>query len=140
MSAVFWIAALLALALVVRAVRRSQRDLRAWLGDDPFAWPRRGRALALVGAVWFAPRVIDVARGHDLSTRARLAYAEAGVRGWRERPLLGWGPGATAWTIAEHLPVRPGVLPAGQAVADLHDLPLQLGYELGVRVRYYVYS
>ena len=45
--------------------------------------------------------------------------------------MLGWGPGSASWTTAEHLRPIPGLHPPDQVVADLHSLPLQLGYELG---------
>lgn len=99
-------------------------------------WPARRRfAVGSVGLVVLAasaPRVLDVLRGHDNSTLARLAYWRAGWRGFLERPLLGWGPGSSHWTLHEHFQPVPGLHPADQIVADLHSLPLQLLYELGL--------
>ncbi len=91
-------------------------------------------ALVLVGgalAVLFGLRLLDVATLEDNSLRARLGYWQACVRGVEARPMLGWGPGATPWTLAEHLHPDPGVRPAGEVVGDLHGLPQQLAYELG---------
>lgn len=110
-------------------------------GGQPSASRSRSRWLsalvvvALVGgalALYFGPRLLDVASLEDNSLRARLGYWQAGLRGLEARPMLGWGPGSTPWTLAEHLRPDPGVRPAGEVVGDLHGLPQQLAYELGV--------
>lgn len=77
-------------------------------------------------------RLREIAAGTDLSARARLSFLAAGYRGFLERPLFGWGPGATPWTAAEHWYPEPGIAAPGFLVADLHCLPLQLLYELGL--------
>jgi len=87
--------------------------------------------LVAVLAVGWSPRVVEMAGGRDPSARARTVYWRAGVDGARERPLLGWGPGATPWVLGEHLRPVPGVNPSGEAVGQLHSQPLQLAYELG---------
>ncbi len=98
---------------------------------------RRRRSLVLASAAATAvlipqlPRILRLA-DFDSSLVARMGYLEAGWRGWMERPIFGWGPGATAWTVSEHLRPRPGIHPPDQIVADLHCLPLQLAYELGL--------
>ncbi len=91
-----------------------------------------GLALLLVLlAALQAPRVVAIVQGEDNSARARVAYWQAGLAGFLDRPLLGQGPGAAAWTAARFLaPVR-GVHPWGEAVGELHAAPLQLAYELG---------
>lgn len=81
---------------------------------------------------WPLPRVLDLVAGEDASFAARQGYWEAGWRGISEHPLLGWGPGSTPWTVARFLAPRPGVHPSHDVVADLHDLPLQLAWELGL--------
>jgi O-antigen ligase len=86
-----------------------------------------GLTLLLVG-----PRLEKIASGEDSSARARAVYFAAGWRGFLERPALGWGPGAAAWTNALHLVPEPGVNPPGEAVGELHSLPLQIAYELGL--------
>ena len=78
-----------------------------------------------------APRVVRIVAGQDASAGARAVYAEAGIDGWRARPVLGWGLGSTGWTIAPFLRPQPRVSPAGEIVADLHSLPLTLAYETG---------
>lgn len=96
-------------------------------------WRRKGWVV-LVVALLLAPEIPRLSRilaGADTSVTARWGYLEAGWRGWQERPVVGWGPGAASWTTAEHLRPIPGVHPPDQVVADLHSLPLQLGYELG---------
>lgn len=76
------------------------------------------------------PRLIGP--GLDPSLAARLVYWRGAIAGLSERPALGWGPGATAWTLPLHLRPIPGVTPAGEVVGDPHSLPLQLAYELGI--------
>lgn len=95
-------------------------------------WGRIGIGLAVVlVAIFQGPRLMEVVRGEDSSAQARAGYLQAGLRGWGERPALGWGPGASSWTAAQHLHPQPGVQPAGQVVADFHSLPVTLAYELG---------
>src|SRR6185295_6970404 len=59
--------------------------------------------VVVVVALALGPRAIEIARGRDPSAAARLVYLEAGMRGIAERPWLGWGPGATPWTLGPHL-------------------------------------
>ena len=89
-------------------------------------------ALALVFGIVQLPRAWRIVSGQDPSSQARGAYLEAGVKGFQARPLLGWGPGAAPWTAAAFLDPVPTVNPWGEAVGDLHSLPVQLGYELGL--------
>jgi hypothetical protein len=96
---------------------------------------RRARGLLLAGAALAAvagrERLLAVATAADPSLRARLVYWRAGLEGLLERPLLGWGPGSTPWTVSRHLRPEPGVNPPGEVVGDLHSLPVHLAYELG---------
>jgi hypothetical protein len=89
-------------------------------------------ALALLVALLQLPRVVRIVAGEDLSTVARASYWNAGMKGFLARPLLGWGPGAAAWTSAAFLDPVPRVNPWGESVGELHSLPLQIGYELGL--------
>jgi O-antigen ligase len=97
---------------------------------------RRGWSVLLALAVLLAlvqlPRIVAIVSGDDPSARARASYWAAGVRGFMARPLLGWGPGSAAWTSAAFLDPAPGINPWGESVGELHSLPLQAGYELGV--------
>jgi hypothetical protein len=77
------------------------------------------------------PRLARIATGEDASARARGAYLEAGWEGFRENPILGWGPGAAPWTASAFLDGVPGGSAWGEIVGELHSLPLQLAYELG---------
>jgi hypothetical protein len=100
---------------------------------------RRGRghlqlalaAVVVALAMVAGPDIRDFGRPSG-SIAARQVYARAALTGIAERPLTGWGPGATPWTGARHLVPRPGVNPPGEAVGDLHSLPLTLAYELGL--------
>jgi hypothetical protein len=77
-------------------------------------------------------RLGAVLRLEDPSLLARRTYAEAAVSGFAERPLVGWGPGSTSWTLANHWRPAPGVHPPGEVVTDAHSLLAQAPYELGV--------
>jgi O-antigen ligase len=88
--------------------------------------------VGLAAAVLAGPRLARIAAGEDSSAQARAVYWQAGWQGFLARPLIGWGPGAAAWTNARYLQPRPGVNPPGEAVGELHSLPLQIAYEQGV--------
>ena len=77
-------------------------------------------------------RLGAVLRLEDPSLLARRTYAEAAASGFAERPLLGWGPGSTSWTLANRWRPAPGVHPPGEVVTDAHSLVAQAPYELGV--------
>jgi O-Antigen ligase len=98
-------------------------------------WRRWGGAAALVAVVVAVAvgwgRVAALATGADPSLRARWVYTAAGWRGFLARPMLGWGAGSTAWTLAGWLRPVPGVNPPGEVVAELHSLPVRLLFELG---------
>ncbi len=91
------------------------------------AWA--GARLAVPGPIG---RLGAVLRLEDPSLLARRTYAEAAVSGFAERPLLGWGPAATSWTLANHWRPAPGVHPPGEVVTDVHSLLAQAPYELGI--------
>lgn len=76
-------------------------------------------------------RIASIVAGQDLSMHGRMVYYEGGLEGFRERPVLGWGPGSAAWTAAAFFDPVPGVSPFGESVGELHNLPLHLAYELG---------
>src|SRR5579862_8385272 len=100
-----------------------------WLGRR-----RLAAALALLGLALAAsqvPRLARIATQRDASALARTVYIQAGWQGWRERPWLGWGPGSAPWTAAWFLAPRPGLNPWGEAVGELHTLPVHLAYETG---------
>lgn len=92
-------------------------------------------ALVLLASVPLAPllpRLARVLAGTDSSARARAVYWRAGWEGVADRPVTGLGPGATAWTLAAYLRPIPGVNPPGEVVGELHLLPLEIAYELGL--------
>jgi hypothetical protein len=110
-----------------------------WRAGNPSGHARRrplrlAVVLALLGIALAAVegrRLWRVAAGDDPSARAREIYLRAGWEGWLERPWLGWGPGSVPWTAAWFLAPRPGVNPWGEAVGELHSLPVHLAYETG---------
>lgn len=112
--------------------------VEALIGFGGRAHPRQRRwwavllALALLVSIVQLPRIVQIAAGEDPSAQARATYWAAGVKGFIARPLIGWGPGAAAWTSAAFLDPAPGVNPWGESVGELHSLPLQLAYELGL--------
>jgi O-antigen ligase len=112
---------LLALAIQLLLVSWWWRPLRIWLLGS-----------ALVTALLLAPRGVGVLFGTDLSAGARSVYWHAGWRGVVSRPLLGWGPGSVPWTVGDHIWSMSGVSPPSEIVGDLHSLPLQVLYELGL--------
>lgn len=100
-------------------------------------WKRRQRGtflalLILAGAATQLPRLMRIATGEDPSARSRAVYYAAGWEGFLARPALGWGPGSTPWTISAFTDPVPGASPRTEAVGDLHSLPLQIAYELGL--------
>jgi O-antigen ligase len=88
-------------------------------------------ALGAAGAVLVAPRLLTVVQGTDASVLARLGYLAAAVRGFLERPILGWGPGSGAWLLSEHLEPVPGVQPPYEVVTDAHSFWFDSLFELG---------
>ena len=115
--------------------------LVCWFGSgrQPRRLTRVGLAALLVlvvlVVVLVAPaRIADVASGIDVSTLARLGYLEGAWRGFLERPVLGWGPGAASWTLSLFLRPQPGIHPPSQVIADPHSLPARLLYENGLAV------
>lgn len=124
----------LAIEVAVAGLVLLHRGLRSGAGRPA---RRRWRlaalaVLALLAAAPLVPRALRVLGGADPSARARWVYWRAGVAGVAARPVTGLGPGATAWTLAAYLRPVPGVNPPGEAVGELHLLPLEIAYELGL--------
>ena len=102
--------------------------------------PRRRIVLAFVGfvagAVFIAanPRTravferADPASAPNLSNVQRAAMATAGLRLGLDRPLLGWGPGATPLAYPRY---RAGLEGGVEFAGQLHSAPVQLWAELG---------
>jgi hypothetical protein len=88
--------------------------------------------LAFLALALLVPRAAAILRGEDSSSAARMVYLRAGVEGATQRAVVGWGPGSTAWTLAAHLRPLPAVNPPGEVVGEMHSLPVELAYELGL--------
>jgi len=88
--------------------------------------------ILLAAALLAGPRLARIASGKDPSARARSTYYAAGWEALRSRPVFGWGPGAGPWMAGLFADPASGVNPWGEAVGDLHSLPLQLACELGL--------
>jgi O-antigen ligase len=74
----------------------------------------------------FAPA--DPAAPPNVSNVQRAAMAVAGARMGADRPLLGWGPGATPLAYPRY---RAGLDGGVENAAQLHSAPVQLWAELG---------
>lgn len=112
-------------ALVIVVLGEVRVRTRKWLWIIPVA-----AVLALLLTLQ-APRLLRIVRGEDSSARARAVYFEAGKEGFLARPFLGQGPGSVPWTASLFLDPAPGVNNWGEAVGELHSLPVQIAYELG---------
>ena len=66
--------------------------------------------------------------GPNLSNLQRTAMFTAGLRMGTDRPLLGWGPGATPLAYPRY---RAGLDGGAENVLQLHSTPVQLWAELG---------
>ncbi len=123
-------AALLASGSLLGVLALTAQVLLAAVLWKRLRWWLVATGLLLVSAA--LPRFLVIVRQADMSTSARISYLEAGWRGLQERPLLGWGPGSVPWSLGEFLRPQAGLHPASQIVGDLHSLPAQIAYELGV--------
>ncbi|MEO8275850.1 MAG: O-antigen ligase family protein [Thermoanaerobaculia bacterium] len=121
-----------ALALTRSFLAGSSLALLALLGAARFERARHlVLGLALLALAMLVPRAAAIVEGRDSSSSVRQVYLRAGWEGALARPFYGWGPGSTAWTLAEHLRPIPGVNPPGEVVGEMHSLPVELAYELG---------
>ncbi len=142
LSATGAMSGLLALALQVGAAAA----WTLWLTGARKWLVRIGAVLVLVAALmltasWAVSRLEvpgpvqrlgAVLRLEDPSLLSRRTYAAAAKDGFAERPILGWGPGSSSWTLARHWRPAPGVHPPGEVITDAHSLLAQAPYELGV--------
>jgi hypothetical protein len=77
-------------------------------------------------------RASRMLEGADGSARFRAALYVAGWEGWKQRPIVGWGPGSVPFTIAEFTRPVAGLNPSGEIIGDLHSTVVHLAYEIGL--------
>lgn len=70
-------------------------------------------------------------RDPSLSLENRLRHLRTGVAMVAERPLAGWGLGATPFVASLYREQMPGVIPPGEVLRQLHNLPANLLAETG---------
>ena len=88
---------------------------------SPVVESLRGRVAAIV-----AER-----RDPSLSIENRLRHLRAGLAMAADRPLVGWGLGATPFAASLHREQTPGLSPPGEVLPQLHSLPANLLAETG---------
>lgn len=71
-------------------------------------------------------------RDPSLSLENRLRHLRTGVAMVAERPLAGWGLGATPFVASLYREQTPGVIPPGEVLRQLHNLPANLLAETGL--------
>jgi len=134
----FWIAAVAAQAAAIAGTRSMAAVVV--LGLMLF-WTMRRKPLWLIAALGalaaiavLVPRTHELlARGEDpsLSTENRVRYLKTGAAMLEARPL-GWGLGSVPLVSAPFRPQVPDIMPQGEVLPHLHNLPLHLTVETGV--------
>ncbi len=134
----FWIAAVAVQAAAIAGTRSMAAV--AVLGLM-LLWTLRRKHLWLIAALgalatvaMLVPRTHELLmRGEDpsLSTENRVRYLKTGVAMVEARPL-GWGPGSVPLVSAPFRPLVPDIMPQGEVLPHLHNLPLHLTVETGV--------
>jgi hypothetical protein len=104
-------------------------------------WTLRHKPLLLVGALailatiaLLVPRTHNLLmRGEDpsLSTENRIRYLRTGIAMLKARPL-GWGLGSVPLVAAPFRPQVPDVMPQGEVLPHMHNLPMHIAVETGL--------
>jgi hypothetical protein len=133
-----WIAAVIAQAAAILGTRSMAAVVALALAA---LWTLRRRPLllvaafvALVAVAVYVPRTRQLlTRGEDpsLSTENRLRYLRTGAAMIAARPL-GWGLGTVPLVAARFTPKIPDVMPPGEVLPHLHNLPVHLATETGL--------
>ena len=97
-------------------------------------WLRPAAVAAAIGVLGLGllPRLLNFGEEIGQSSEARRAYLAAGWQGFLDSPWVGHGPGSTAWLFARYFEPEVAVHPPDHIVADLHNLPLQVLFEVGL--------
>jgi len=86
----------------------------------------------VVGGLWDrSAAILGERRDPSLSLENRLRHFRTGLAMAADRPLLGWGLGATPFVAAVYREQTPGVMPPGEVLRQLHNLPVNLLAETG---------
>ncbi len=88
---------------------------------SPVVGGLRNRAAAILGE----------RRDPSLSLENRLRHLRTGLAMAADRPWLGWGLGATPFVAAVYREQTPRVMPPGEVLRQLHNLPVNLLAETG---------
>ena len=133
-----WIAALLLQAAAIAGTRSLAAAVVLGL---MLLWTQRRRPVALVAILValaavavLVPRTRELLmRGDDpsLSTENRLRYLQTAVAMLKARPL-GWGLGSVPLVGAPFRPQTPDMMPEGEVLPHVHNLPLHLTVETGI--------
>lgn len=97
-------------------------------------WLAGALALLAVPAA-LSPRTRSLlTRGEDpsLSLENRRRYLRTGAAMIAQHPLRGWGLGSVPLVAARYRPQTPDVMPQGETLPHLHNLPANLATEMGI--------
>jgi len=138
-----------AVSMAVSRARRAPARTPASAGRH-WAWQRYAAALLLVAIVVGAGVLLGTSRspviagvrqrlggilaaGRDpsLSLENRLRFLRAGLAMFSAQPVVGFGVGSVPLAVALYRQQVPGIMPPGEVVPQLHDLPVHLLAETG---------
>jgi tetratricopeptide (TPR) repeat protein len=92
---------------------------------------RTSRSPAIAGVRQRMGGIAAAGRDPSLSLENRLRFLRAGLAMFWARPVVGFGAGSVPLVVALYREQVPGIMPAGEVVPQLHDLPVHLLAETG---------